>query len=499
MGPIGWPMAAYGAQMAIHGGDDFFHNQTTKDYLQRAAEGYGLDPATAHEVSKYSGLALTVPSGVYGLGKMALAGGIGARTVAGGSGLLMADNTQATVRDTTPQTTQWLMDAGLTRKEADGVQTAASFAPLLAPLPKGSPAGTALAVPEPAAKGGGTPAFAPSAGEAKTFTNLEFANSQLTGKLKAGVNPLSPTLHGLYDAVGAPRGSDLDTVKKAYRKNARALHPDANPQSGQSAGSKPPSAPPKPTAPERPAAEPAQGRVVTPDRNAGGQVPSHRTSTSTTAPSGPAGNRPGGNDTVNRPPTFPGQTKPGQRTTPRQSTLAASAINSNAANGSISLNRHDLAGIRPGTAAVRGPGGRNGTVTLTDANGQTQAVEVLGTRSGVKSPTSLSDVLLPGEPPRAQNYQLSHDPMTWQPVIVRRVRGGSVNQDPELAGTQQTPETNRTRAVSPADATGLPATRANAGNLPNAPAAVPASSPSAPSAKPANAHPATDPASAPPA
>src|SRR5215471_17112784 len=35
--------------------------------------------------------------------------------------------------------------------------------------------------------------------------------------------------HDLYDLLGVPRDADADTIKKAYRRLARQLHPDVNP------------------------------------------------------------------------------------------------------------------------------------------------------------------------------------------------------------------------------------------------------------------------------
>ncbi|HTH75724.1 MAG TPA: hypothetical protein VL635_15090, partial [Trinickia sp.] len=77
------------------------------------------------------------------------------------------------------------------------------------------------------------------------------------------------------------------------------------------------------------------------------------------------------------------------------------------------------------------------TMTLTDTEGHSVTAVLLGGRAA--PPTHPDDILLPNGEKRGQRFELVRDPHDGALVIVPRVRGGAVNEDPETAGQPSAP------------------------------------------------------------
>ncbi|MGN6319753.1 NUDIX hydrolase [Trinickia sp.] len=77
------------------------------------------------------------------------------------------------------------------------------------------------------------------------------------------------------------------------------------------------------------------------------------------------------------------------------------------------------------------------TMTLTDTDGHSVTAVLLSGRAA--PPTHPDDILLPNGEKRGQRFELVRDPHDGALVLVPRVRGGAVDEDPETAGQPSAP------------------------------------------------------------
>lgn len=75
------------------------------------------------------------------------------------------------------------------------------------------------------------------------------------------------------------------------------------------------------------------------------------------------------------------------------------------------------------------------SVTLTDAAGQTTQAVLLGSRRA--PPTDPNDVLMPDGDKHGQRFEVLRDPSDGTFVIMPRIRGGAVDEDPEMRSRPQ--------------------------------------------------------------